>query len=189
MSPDDDPRNRPDRESEIVAALRRIMRAVDLHSRRLLDDHGLTAPQLAVLRELERAGPSSPAALASAVHLARGTLTGILARLERRGLAAREPSPVDRRSVVISLTDLGRGVLERAPSLLQERFRSELERLEDWEQMLLLSTLQRIASMMDASHLDAAPHLVVRAEDLQAEPPPTPERGSPPDPVPRRGSR
>lgn len=153
-----------------MAALRRIMRAVDLHSRRLLEDHGLTGPQLVALRELERTDALTPAAIADRVHLSRGTVTGILARLERRGLVARAPSEVDGRSVRISLTDAGRGVLAQAPSLLQERFRRELSTLEDWEQLQLLSTLQRIASMMHAADLDAAPHLVTRSEDLSSQP-------------------
>jgi len=153
-----------------VAALRRIMRAVDLHSRRLLEDHGLTGPQLAMLRELERGGPLSAAAIAGRVHLSRATVTGILARLQARALVARHPAPRDGRSVEISLTEAGARTLARAPSLLQDRFRSELSLLADWEQLQLLATLERIASMMDATGLDAAPHLVTRAEDLSPAP-------------------
>ncbi|MCA8977752.1 MAG: hypothetical protein KDC98_23710, partial [Planctomycetes bacterium] len=36
-----------DLEDLIVAAVRRLMRAIDLHSRRLVADFGLTGPQLA----------------------------------------------------------------------------------------------------------------------------------------------
>lgn len=157
-----------DRESAIVAALRRIIRAVDLHSRRLLDEHGLTGPQLVTLRAIAEESPLSPAMIAERVHLSRGTVTGILSRLESHGLVARTPSAADRRSVEIALSDLGRSVLARTPSLLQERFRSELRKLAEWEQLLLLSTLQRIASMMDAEDLDASPHLVVGTDELSA---------------------
>lgn len=155
-----------DLESAIVAALRRILRAVDLHSRALLDAHGLTGPQLAALRVIEDQGPLSPAAIATAIHLGRPTVTGILARLERRGLVERGPDPRDRRSVRVRTTELGQGVLARAPSLLQERFQQELGRLAEWERLSLLAALQRIAGMMDAQDLDASPHLVSRAEDL-----------------------
>lgn len=168
LAQEDDTRGSRDepRERQIVAALRRIMRAVDLHSRRLLDDHGLTGPQLAALHEIGRAGRTTPAVLADRVHLSRATVTGILTRLERRGLLERTRAPLDGRSVELALTDLGRQVLLRAPSLLQDRFRAELSMLADWEQLQLLATLQRIASMMDAEDLDAAPHLITRAEDL-----------------------
>ena len=59
----------------------------------------------------------------------------------------------------MDLTDDGRSVLEIAPSLLQDRFRRELLELQQWEQTQMLSTLQRIASMMDAEEIDAAPLL------------------------------
>ncbi|HBL47553.1 MAG TPA: hypothetical protein DDZ90_29625, partial [Planctomycetaceae bacterium] len=45
------------------------------------------------------------------------------------------------------------------PSLLQDRFRRELLMLQQWEQTQMLSTLQRIASMMDAENIDASPVL------------------------------
>jgi len=155
-----------DRESAIVAALRRIMRGVEMHSRRLFEEHGLTAPQLATLRVIGAGGPITPAAIADRVHLSRGTVTGILARLEQHGLVARRPAAADRRSVVLELTAEGRERLRRAPSLLQERFRQELSLLAEWEQTLLLSTLQRIATMMGVAELDASPHLVSSTEEI-----------------------
>ena len=146
-------------EDEIVASIRRIIRAIDLQSRRLQDRHKLTGPQLATLREAHKVGQPSISALARAVHLSQPTVSGIVSRLERRGLIARRRSEGDRRSVVIEVTKEGLDVLDAAPSLLQERFRAELARLDDWERHWMLSALKRIASMMDAEHLDAAPIL------------------------------
>lgn len=146
-------------EDHIVAAIRRIIRAIDLQSRRLLDSHKLTGPQLATLREARRLRSASTGALARAVHLGQPTVSGILSRLERRGLVHRERSSGDRRSVVVSVTPEGEAVLAGAPSLLQDRFREELARLELWERHSLLAALERIASMMDAEGLDAAPIL------------------------------
>jgi DNA-binding MarR family transcriptional regulator len=147
-------------ENQIVAAIRRIMRAVDLHSRRLADGHGLTGPQLATLQAVDRLGECSTGALARAVHLSGPTVTGILDRLKRMGLVDRFRSGTDRRSVTVRLTADGKVILEAAPSLLQDRFRQELVRLEQWEQTTILATLQRIAAMMDAEALDASPLLV-----------------------------
>jgi DNA-binding MarR family transcriptional regulator len=148
-------------EHEIVAALRRIIRAVDQHSRQLLDGFGLTGPQLLVLQETARlGGGASASSLARAVHLSRPSVAGILDRLEKRGLIGRAPDPADRRSARVSLTPAGARMLAHAPSLLQDRFRRELAAVEDWERSLILSTLQRIAFMMDAESLAAAPVLV-----------------------------
>jgi DNA-binding MarR family transcriptional regulator len=172
------PAESEEREREIVVALRRIIRAVDLHSRQLMDEHGLTGPQLAALRELARGGPTAPAGLAERLHLSRATVSGILSRLEARLLASRRPTPSDGRSVLISLTPEGAALAQRAPSLLQERFRRELARLEEWEQLALLSALRRIATMMDASGLDASPHLVSGALALDPPTPSDPEPGN-----------
>jgi len=148
-------------EDRIVAAIRRIMRAVDLHSRHLAEEHGLTGPQLAILQAASRLGEaSSTGALARAVHLSGPTVTGILDRLAKRELVERARNGRDRRSVTITITARGEEVLAAAPSLLQDRFRSELARVEDWEQTMILAMLQRIAAMMDAESLDASPVLV-----------------------------
>ncbi len=155
-------------EDRIVAALRQIMRAVDLHSRRLVEVCGLTGPQLAVLQEARRLGPVSATTLARAVHLSLPTLVGILGRLESRGLVRRSLDASDRRSKSVNITDAGRDTLEKAPSLLQDRFRAELGRLEEWERYLMLSNLQRIATIMGAESLEAAPHLVADGRSLDA---------------------
>ncbi|MDP6978795.1 MAG: MarR family transcriptional regulator [Myxococcota bacterium] len=161
-------------EDQIVASIRRVIRAIDLQSRRLQDRHNLTGPQLATLREAERVGQPSISALARAVHLSQPTVSGIVTRLERRGLIARKRSEGDRRSVGIEVTKEGLDVLDEAPSLLQEDFRAELARLEDWERHWMLSALERIASMMDAEHLDAAPILETGPVARPAEESPTP---------------
>lgn len=158
-----------DLESRITASIRRVMRAVDLQSRRLVDEYGLTGPQLATLHEAAHSGPLSASALARAVHLSGATMTGILTRLEKRGYVERTRGETDRRTVMVSITDVGREMLSRAPSLLQDRFRKQLSELQTWEQMMMLATLQRIASMMDAEGLDAAPHLVADARPLESE--------------------
>jgi len=146
-------------EDRIVAAIRRIIRAVDLHSRRLDELYGLTGPQLAVLQQTARLSPVSTGALARAVHLSHPTVTGIVDRLQRRALVQRTRGGPDRRAVLVSVTESGRRLLTEVPSLLQDRFRQALTELQDWEQTLMLSCLQRIAAMMDSEAIDAAPLL------------------------------
>ncbi|QDV65726.1 MarR family winged helix-turn-helix transcriptional regulator [Crateriforma conspicua] len=146
-------------ENQIVASIRKIIRAVDLHSRHLVGGHGLTGPQLAVLQVITGHAPISPSAVAKQVHLSQATVTGIVQRLEKRQLVARQPSQSDRRSVLITPTTTGQDLLAASPSLLQDRFREALSGLEPWEQTQMLATLQRIASLMDADAIDAAPHL------------------------------
>lgn len=150
-------------EDQVLAALRRITRAIDLHSRGLMQQVGLTAPQIAALQAIERLQPITAGALAKSIHLSQATVTGILTRLETRTLVSRVRSDADRRTVVVELTAQGQTVLENAPSLLQDRFRRELLKLQEWEQTQMLATLQRIAAMMDAEDIDAAPVLAAGA--------------------------
>jgi DNA-binding MarR family transcriptional regulator len=156
----------PTIQKDILAALRRIIRAIELHSRQLMQDYGLTGPQLATLQEIARTGGCSPGDLASELQVSQATITGILDRLEKHNLVRRTRNGDDRRGVDVSVTEPGVELLETAPPLLQDRFCQEFAQLQNWEQNMLLANLQRIAAMMNAADLDAAPHLVAGADRL-----------------------
>ncbi|MEQ8856265.1 MarR family transcriptional regulator [Gimesia sp.] len=157
-------------EDQVIVALRRITRAIDLHSRNLMQEIGLTAPQLAALQMIARRQPITVGALAKSIHLSQATLTGILSRLESRQLVSRSRRGADKRTVVVELTDEGQAMLKNAPSLLQDRFRRELLTLQQWEQTQMLATLQRIATMMDAEDIDASPVLSAGDVSFHTEP-------------------
>jgi DNA-binding MarR family transcriptional regulator len=142
-----------------MAALRRIIRAIDLHSHSLVERCGLTGPQLVVLKELIEAAPRTVSTLAQAVSLSQATITGILDRLERKGMVRRDRSTEDRRKVLVSPTASAARVLEDAPPLLQEHFIASFGSLSDWEQSQILSSLQRIVTLMEASEVEAGPIL------------------------------
>jgi DNA-binding MarR family transcriptional regulator len=145
--------------SEVLVAIRRIIRAIDIHSRYLVQQSGLTGPQLVLLQEIAARKEMVIGELARRASLSPATVTSILDRLEKRGLVERERSQEDKRHVWVTATREGLELLLEAPPLLQQRFVSEFEGLEEWEQTLILSSLQRIAAMMDAGHIDAAPML------------------------------
>lgn len=153
----------------IVSALRRIIRAIDLHSRDLLQTCGLTAPQLMTLQELARLQPVPVGVLANAVHVSQATMTGILDRLEQRNLVRRTRDGADRRSVTITMTDEGANLLKTSPSLLQDNFRSRLRELKPAEQTNMLVVLQQIGHMMGAAELHAAPILVTGPDPLSTD--------------------
>lgn len=143
----------------VLVALRRIIRATDLYSKKTLVEHGLTVPQLLVLRAIRRERKPTVGTIAKAVNLSQGTVTSILGRLEVRGLALRTRSDRDRRCVLVETTDEGARVVDAAPPLLHESFVSKFRQLKDWEQTTILSSLQRIAEMMAVEELSAAPVL------------------------------
>jgi DNA-binding MarR family transcriptional regulator len=144
---------------QVLVSLRQIIRAIDLHSKRLERESGLTGPQLLVMQLIGSVDQITAGVIARNVSLSQATVTSIIDRLERKGLLRRERSTDDKRKVMISLTEEGGKALENAPTLMQESFINAFNRLEDWEQTLILSSLQRVAGMMNATDLDAAPLL------------------------------
>jgi DNA-binding MarR family transcriptional regulator len=143
----------------ILIALRRITRAIDLQSKKLVKKSGLTAPQLVVMQALRKEGQMSPSSLAKAVSLSQATITTILDRLVKQGLVRRDRSDTDKRVILACLTDQGLATAQAAPELLQAGFLREFRKLQDWERGMLIAALQRIAEMMDAEDLDASPIL------------------------------
>lgn len=144
---------------EILIALRRIMRATDLQSQQLSRQSGLTVPQLLVMQAIAKEGSPSTSTLARHIVVSQATVTRIIDRLERDGVVKREKSSKDKRVVNVSLTDTGKSKLDAAPEPLQAGFLRKYRELESWEQQMLKSSLLRIATMMDADDLDAAPIL------------------------------
>jgi MarR family transcriptional regulator, organic hydroperoxide resistance regulator len=78
-----------------------------------LADLGLTHGEVNAVAQLEPGAPVTIAELLSATGQRASTLTGVLDRLERRGLVERELNPLDRRSFTVTLTKPGAVAAER----------------------------------------------------------------------------
>lgn len=152
------PANRYD--LQVLQSLRRIMRAVDIYSRKIKAQCNLTAPQLVCLNALADAGPETVTGLARRVHLSASTMVGIIDRLERRGLVERHRDKDDRRVVNVSATAAGRKLVAAAPSALQESLANGLAALPEQEQATIARSLAKVVELMEAGHIDAAPILV-----------------------------
>jgi MarR family transcriptional regulator, organic hydroperoxide resistance regulator len=88
-------------------------------------------------------GPLTARGLADATAQPPSTLTGVLDRLERRGLIARRPNPADRRSTLIAPTAQGRAAAHRVAAAFdalaariartagEERVRAVLAAIDD----------------------------------------------------------
>lgn len=150
-------------EERILRSLRRIIRAVDLHSRAIESQYGLTGPQLVCLRVIGNEGPMTPSELARNVDLSQATVTGIIGRLVKRQYVSRRRSTKDRRRVTLSLLPAGRDLLAEAPSPLQTQFAERLAALPSENQVVISTMLEQIVRMMGAEEIDAAPVLVAGA--------------------------
>lgn len=152
----------------VMIALRKIIQAIDMNSKKLVKRVGLTGPQLVILQEISSLGEVTAGEIARAVSLSQATLTGILERMEKRGLLSRRRSEHDKRRVMVRITDSGKKVLDDAPPLMQEEFVDGFSSLQEWEQNMILSSLQRLVSIMDAKAIQAAPFLATSAIDSHA---------------------
>jgi DNA-binding MarR family transcriptional regulator len=144
---------------ELFIALRRITRAIDLHSKKLQRETGLTTSQLLVLEAVVKLDTSTPSNIAKEVQLSQATVTNLVDRMERNELVLRQKSTVDKRVVEVLLTDKGRQMVELAPEPLQTGFLREYRKLDRWEQHQLIASVQKIAVLMDAEDIDASPIL------------------------------
>jgi DNA-binding MarR family transcriptional regulator len=149
---------------DVLVSLRRIIRANDLHSRKLGRETGLTTPQLVVMRAILETADPTVSEISRQVSLSQATVTNILNRLEAHDLVRRHRGEEDKRRVYLEVTDAGRKLLETAPTPLQEGFVARFNQLADWEQYQIVSSLARVAAMMDAGDLDAAPLLATGEE-------------------------
>ena len=154
-------KNLPEREvsDNVLIAIRKIIQAIDLNSKRLVKQVGLTGPQLVILQEVSRLGTVSVGEVAKNVSLSQGTVTGIMERMEKRGVVVRQRSSQDKRRVMVRITESGSKILSNAPPIMRESFLGKFNQLDSWEKTMILSALQRLVFMMDAKTMIAEPFL------------------------------
>jgi DNA-binding MarR family transcriptional regulator len=148
-----------ERHEELFVSIRKIIRAIDIRSRKLSKEAGITGPQLIVLQELARTKGVTAKEVSTHVNLSQATVTSILDRLEAKNFIKRIRSESDRRRISLFLTEEGKEALMNAPQPIEDSFVEKFTALKEWEQFQLLSSVERIAEMMGAAEIDAAPVL------------------------------
>ena len=138
-------------DQRILHSLRQLIRAVDIHSRKLASEYHITGPQLVCLLEVAEHGPTTATRIAQRVHLSASTVVGILDRLESKGLISRKRDRNDRRLVHVTVTASGRHLIDRAPSPLQASLYEALGQLPEDEQARLADSLDKIARLTKAN--------------------------------------
>jgi DNA-binding MarR family transcriptional regulator len=148
---------------DVLRMIRRIVRRISEHSRHLSGEVGLTVPQLMCLKAIGELGGAGAdltvMAVAQRIQLSAATTSRVVDKLVRSGLVERTRADTDRRRVLLSLTPAGARKFAALPAPLQDAFIGRLLALPPDERAQILETLGRIAALMDASELDAAPIL------------------------------
>lgn len=144
---------------EILTCLRKIIRAVDLNSKRLSSETSLTAPQILSLEVIAKNDSLTLAELAEQVHLSSSTMVGIVDRLENKNLVKRERSTEDRRKVFINITTEGKKVTKKAPTPLQDKLLESLSTLSENQQKSIVKSLHQLVEMLGVKNVKASPIL------------------------------
>ncbi|WP_020679362.1 MarR family winged helix-turn-helix transcriptional regulator [Marinobacterium rhizophilum] len=140
-----------------LVLIRQIIRATDLHDKQLSRVSGLTLPQLLTMQTLQEGGSMTIGLLAREMNLAQATVTSILDRLEKKQLVERRRDSHDKRKVWACLSETGIHLLETSPTSLQDLFIGKFEAMEEWEQSMVITSLERVAGIINALDIDAAP--------------------------------
>lgn len=146
-------------EYRILSALRRVIRSVDIYSKKLNTELGLTTPQLLCLHALAKTDSMILTDLAKEVNLGVSTVNGIIDRLEAKQFLTRNRSAADRRKVVLKISPAGDKIVLQAPSLLQDKLSASLSELSGKEQLAITESLELVVKLMEAEKIDASPNL------------------------------
>lgn len=148
-------------EERIINAIRQIIRAVDVDSRRLAAEHQVTGPQLLSLIAVVEDAPVTVTDIAEKVHVSPSTLVGVLDRLEGKGFVERHRDSEDRRLVYVTPTQAGRSLVSKTPYPLQYSLGRKLKQLPKRERERLAASVEHLVDLMGARDLDAGPVLEI----------------------------
>jgi DNA-binding MarR family transcriptional regulator len=148
----------------ILRSLRKIIRAIDLHSHNLKNTIGLTIPQLLCLKAIVEAKQLTAIELSRLVRIGPSTIVGILDRLEVRQYIIRERDIDDRRQIFIKPTSSGKDTIRNAPSPLQNSLVDGLKTLSSRQRANIAHSLKIIVDLMEVRHVRAAPILTLEGK-------------------------
>lgn len=142
------------RTKEIIFSIRKLMQAGEFYTKELTKKYQVSAPQLNCLISLYENGPLPPSHIAKYIMVKSSTVTGIVDRLEQKGLVKRFRNSPDRRIITIELTDSGKNLAKNAPPPIQQKIIDGLKKLSKDELDKVILSLTKLTDMLDVQDLD-----------------------------------
>ena len=154
--------------TEVLIKVRKIVRSVDIESKKIQKEYGVSIPQVLCLNFLHDSPnfQSTQDEIRKFLNLNSSTVSGIINRLEKKGLLARLPKSGDKRLVNIALTSAGDKLLNTIPSLLHEQLSDKLKKLEENELKKVEESLEVLIKLLSIQQLKASP-LIASEADLE----------------------
>jgi DNA-binding MarR family transcriptional regulator len=154
--------------TEILIKIRKIVRSVDIESKKIQKEYGVSIPQVLCLSFLHESPnyQSTQGEIRKFLNLNSSTVSGIIQRLEKKGLLARLPKSGDKRVVNIALTSSGDKLLGTIPSLLHEQLSEKLQKLDEPELQKVQQSLETLVKLLEIEEVEASP-LITLDSDLE----------------------
>jgi DNA-binding MarR family transcriptional regulator len=145
--------------TEILIKIRKIIRSINLESKKIQKEHGVSIPQVLCLNFLHDAYnyQSTQGDIRKFLNLNSSTVSGIIDRLEKKGYLARLPKSGDKRIVNIALTSAGDKLLKNIPSLLHEQLSEKLQKLDDDKLLAVKESLDILVNLLEIQEIEASP--------------------------------
>ena len=146
--------------TDVLISIRKIIRAINLESKRIEKEYGISIPQLLCLDYLNKKFDyqATSTELKKFLQLNASTVTGIIARLEKKGLVAKLPKdPDDKRVTHITITSAGAELLERKPLLMHEQLSTKLKDMPKTKLDDLRHSIDVLVDLMGVGKMEASP--------------------------------
>jgi DNA-binding MarR family transcriptional regulator len=152
---------------EILIKLRKIIRSINLESKKIEKELGISIPQFLVLQYLSNQDDYRAFAkdIKSYLNLNASTVSGIISRLDSKSLVARSTKPDDKRASFIILTAKGADLINKYPPTLQEKLTQRLKKLSPDQIAELDRNIELLTVIMDVEDIDATPLLTVYSKE------------------------
>ena len=149
--------------TEILTDIRKIVRSINLESKRIQKEYGISIPQLLCLNYLKRQPgyKATHGQITRSLDLNTSTVTGIIDRLAKKDLVVKAASADDRRVLNIVLTAQGNDVLNNTPVLLHEQLTNKLKMLSQEEIKKLKESLALLIKLLEIEDIKASPVITI----------------------------
>ena len=143
-----------DHTKQIIYSIRRLIQASELYTKELNKKYQVSAAQLNCIITLYEYGPLPPSKIANHMMVKSSTVTGVVDRLEKKGLAERMRNSPDRRVITIQLTQAGKKLAQNAPPPIQQKIIDGLKQTENAKKEQIVRSLNMLTDMLDIQDLE-----------------------------------
>lgn len=126
-----------------------LAHALQAKSKRMESELGITGPQRLAIRLIGRSPGITPGALATTLRMHPSTLTGILRRLEERGVVAREEDRDDGRRMRLRLRAAGRRLDQKRGGTVEAAVKRALAQLDPEHVRITQNVLTKLTEELE----------------------------------------